>query len=56
MSYLSILFSIHKRFNLVNLYEKNLMHICESSKLILQNICYDIPNFEKTIQGNEKNC
>ncbi len=41
---------------LVNLYEKNLMHICESSKLILQNICYDIPNFEKTIQGNEKNC
>jgi len=39
---------------LVNLYEKNMMHLCESSKIILQNIGYDIPNNEKTIQGNEK--
>lgn len=39
---------------LVNLYEKNLMHLCEASKIILQNIGYDIPNFEKTIQSNDK--
>ena len=39
---------------LVNLYEKNLMHLCESSKLIVQNIGYDITNFEKTIQSNDK--
>lgn len=39
---------------LVNLYEKNFMHLCESSKILLQNIGYDIPNFEKTIQGNDK--
>lgn len=39
---------------LVNLYEKNLMHLCESSKIILQNIGYDIPNYEKTIQANDK--
>ena len=39
---------------LVNLYDKNLMHLCESSKLITQNIAYDIPNLEKTIHSNEK--
>ena len=39
---------------LVNLYEKNLMHLCESSKLITQNVAYDIPNLEKTIHSNEK--
>jgi len=39
---------------LVNLYDKNLMHLCESSKIILQNISYDIPNYEKTIQSNDK--
>jgi hypothetical protein len=51
-NYNSIL--IKNCYLLVNLYEKNLMHLCESSKLITQNVAYDIPNLEKTIHSNEK--
>jgi hypothetical protein len=39
---------------LVNLYNKNNMHLCESSKMIIQNIGYEIPNCEKGIQYNER--
>jgi hypothetical protein len=39
---------------LINLYGKNNMHLCESSKLIIQNIGYEIPNCEKSNQYNER--
>jgi hypothetical protein len=39
---------------LMNLYNKSNIHLCESSKLIVQNIGYEIPNYEKTIQYNER--
>ena len=39
---------------LINLYEKNNVHLCESSKFIIQNIGYEIPNCEKTIAYNER--
>jgi hypothetical protein len=39
---------------LINLYNKNNMNLCESSKLIIQGIGYEIPNCEKTIQYNER--
>lgn len=35
---------------LISIYSKNNMHLCESSKFIIQNIGYEIPNFEKTSQ------
>jgi hypothetical protein len=39
---------------LINLYDKNNVHLCESSKFIIQNIGYEIPNCEKTIAYNER--
>jgi hypothetical protein len=39
---------------LINLYEKNNVHLCESSKFIIQNIGYEIPNCEKSIAYNER--
>jgi hypothetical protein len=39
---------------MINLYEKNNVHLCESSKFIIQNIGYEIPNCEKTIAYNER--
>jgi hypothetical protein len=39
---------------LINLYEKNNVHLCESSKFIIQNIGYEIPNCDKTIAYNER--
>jgi hypothetical protein len=39
---------------LINFYEKNNVHLCESSKFIIQNIGYEIPNCDKTIAYNER--
>lgn len=39
---------------LVGVYNKNNMHLCESSKNILQYIGYEIPNLEKNNHYNEK--
>lgn len=39
---------------LINLYEKNNVHLCESSKYIIQNIGYEITNCEKSISYNER--
>ena len=39
---------------LINLYEKNNVHLCESSKFIIQNIGYEITNCEKSISYNER--
>jgi hypothetical protein len=39
---------------LVGIYNKNNMHLCESSKLIIQYIGYEIPNLDKNTQYNER--
>jgi len=39
---------------LVGIYNKNNIHLCESSKIIIQNIGYEIPIIEKNIQSNER--
>lgn len=39
---------------LVGIYNKNNIHLCESSKIIIQNIGYEIPINEKSIQSNER--
>jgi hypothetical protein len=39
---------------LVGIYNKNNMYLCELSKIIIQNIGYDIPVFEKNVQANDK--
>jgi hypothetical protein len=39
---------------LVGIYNKNNMNLCESSKLIIQYIGYEIPNLEKNSQYNER--